>query len=93
MLYLAYPAPHTPWLPAPEFNGSSKASMYGDFSVMVDQAWNQSQQNGLDELIGAGQKRIAQDGLQRGAHADSDAELHGAEHLEVFMKPTTLLST
>ena len=36
MLYLAYPAPHTPWLPAPEFNGSSKASMYGDFTVMVD---------------------------------------------------------
>lgn len=36
MLYLAYPAPHTPWLPAEEFIGSSKASMYGDFTVMVD---------------------------------------------------------
>jgi arylsulfatase A-like enzyme len=36
MLYLAYPAPHTPWLPAPEFQGSSKAGMYGDFLVMVD---------------------------------------------------------
>ena len=36
MLYLAYPAPHTPWLPSPEFIGSSKASMYGDFMVMVD---------------------------------------------------------
>lgn len=36
MLYLAYPAPHTPWLPAPEFLGSSQASMYGDFTVMVD---------------------------------------------------------
>jgi len=36
MLYLAYPAPHTPWLPAPEFIGKSKASMYGDFVVMVD---------------------------------------------------------
>lgn len=36
MLYLAYPAPHTPWLPSPKFDGSSKASMYGDFTVMVD---------------------------------------------------------
>ncbi len=36
MLYLAYPAPHTPWLPSEEFEGSSKAGMYGDFTVMVD---------------------------------------------------------
>ena len=36
MLYLAYPAPHTPWLPSPKFRGSSKAGMYGDFLVMVD---------------------------------------------------------
>ncbi len=36
MLYLAYPAPHTPWLPAPEFAGKSGAGMYGDFLMMVD---------------------------------------------------------
>jgi len=36
MLYLAYPAPHTPWLPSPEFQGRSQAGMYGDFLVMVD---------------------------------------------------------
>ena len=36
MLYLAYPAPHTPWLPSPEFIGKSGASMYGDFMMMVD---------------------------------------------------------
>ena len=36
MLYLAYPAPHTPWLPSPEFQGKSGASMYGDFLMMVD---------------------------------------------------------
>ena len=36
MLYLAYPAPHTPWLPSPEFVGKSGASMYGDFMMMVD---------------------------------------------------------
>lgn len=36
MLYLAYPAPHTPWLPSPEFQGRSAAGMYGDFLVMVD---------------------------------------------------------
>ncbi len=36
MLYLAYPAPHTPWLPSPEFEGESGAGMYGDFLMMVD---------------------------------------------------------
>jgi arylsulfatase A len=36
MLYLAYPAPHTPWLPTPEFQGKSGAGMYGDFMMMVD---------------------------------------------------------
>jgi arylsulfatase A len=36
MLYLAYPAPHTPWLPAAEFVGKSGAGMYGDFVMMVD---------------------------------------------------------
>ena len=36
MLYLAYPAPHTPWLPSKEFAGKSKAGMYGDFLMMVD---------------------------------------------------------
>ncbi|MCA9057104.1 MAG: arylsulfatase, partial [Planctomycetaceae bacterium] len=36
LLYLAYPAPHTPWLPAAEFVGQSGAGMYGDFLMMVD---------------------------------------------------------
>ncbi len=36
MLYLAYPAPHTPWLPSDEFRNRSGAGMYGDFAVMVD---------------------------------------------------------
>ncbi|MEZ5942460.1 MAG: arylsulfatase [Planctomycetaceae bacterium] len=36
MLYLAYPAPHTPWLPSKEFIGRSGADMYGDFLMMVD---------------------------------------------------------
>lgn len=36
MLYLAYPAPHTPWLPSEEFVGKSGAGMYGDFLMMVD---------------------------------------------------------
>ncbi len=36
MLYLAYPAPHTPWLPSADFRGKSGASMYGDFVMMVD---------------------------------------------------------
>lgn len=36
MLYLAYPAPHTPWLPAEEYRGRSGAGMYGEFAMMVD---------------------------------------------------------
>lgn len=36
MLYLAYPSPHTPWLPTPEFVGKSGAGMYGDFMMMTD---------------------------------------------------------
>lgn len=36
MLYLAYTAPHTPWLPSAEFAGRSGAGMYGDFTMMVD---------------------------------------------------------
>ena len=35
-LYLAFPAPHTPWLPSKEYRGKSGAGMYGDFLVMVD---------------------------------------------------------
>ena len=35
-LYLAFPAPHTPWLPTEEFRGRSDAGLYGDFTVMVD---------------------------------------------------------
>lgn len=35
-LYLAYPAPHTPWLPSEEWVGKSGASMYGDFLMMTD---------------------------------------------------------
>jgi arylsulfatase A len=35
-LYLAYPSPHTPWMPSAEFRGGSKAGQYGDFVNMVD---------------------------------------------------------
>lgn len=35
-LYLAFPAPHTPWLPGPGFAGRSGAGLYGDFAMMVD---------------------------------------------------------
>lgn len=36
LLYLAFTAPHTPWLPSAEFAGKSGAGMYGDFVMMVD---------------------------------------------------------
>jgi arylsulfatase A-like enzyme len=35
-LYLALPAPHTPWLPDERFAGASGAGMYGDFVAQVD---------------------------------------------------------
>ncbi len=36
MLYLAYPSPHTPWLPLEKFVGKSGAGMFGDFMMMID---------------------------------------------------------
>lgn len=36
LLYLAFTAPHTPWLPSAEFAGKSGAGTYGDFVMMVD---------------------------------------------------------
>ena len=35
-LYFPLTAPHTPWLPAKEFRGRSKAGHYGDFVAQVD---------------------------------------------------------
>jgi arylsulfatase A len=35
-LYFALTAPHTPWLPLPEYRGRSKAGDYGDFVAQVD---------------------------------------------------------
>lgn len=35
-LYVAFPSPHTPWLPTEPFRGRSGAGLYGDFVVMVD---------------------------------------------------------
>ena len=35
-LYVPLSAPHTPWLPLPEFAGTSGAGHYGDFVVQVD---------------------------------------------------------
>ena len=40
-LYLALTAPHTPWVPRPEFQGKSKAGIYGDFVAQVDDTLGQ----------------------------------------------------
>ena len=40
-LYVALPAPHTPWLPARKYRGKSGASMYGEFVMMVDEVVGQ----------------------------------------------------
>ena len=36
MMYLALPAPHTPWVPSPKFKGTSKCGDYGDYAAQVD---------------------------------------------------------
>ena len=35
-LYVPLSAPHTPWMPTPEFIGRSEAGYYGDFVAQVD---------------------------------------------------------
>lgn len=35
-LYVALPAPHTPWLPEEKYLGKSGAGLYGDFVLQVD---------------------------------------------------------
>jgi arylsulfatase A len=35
-LYVPLPAPHTPWLPLPEYRGKSRAGDYGDFAHQTD---------------------------------------------------------
>jgi len=40
-LYLAFAAPHTPWLPEPSFRGRSGAGPYGDFACQVDDSVGQ----------------------------------------------------
>jgi len=37
-LYVAFTAPHTPWLPTEEFRGKSAGSLYGDWVTQVDAA-------------------------------------------------------
>ena len=40
-LYLAFTAPHTPWLPTEAFRGKSLGGLYGDFVTQVDDAVGQ----------------------------------------------------
>lgn len=53
MLYLAFPAPHTPWLPDSASTGKSKAGLYGDFVHMVDrqvaEVLNALKEEGMEE--------------------------------------------
>ncbi|MCA9199466.1 MAG: arylsulfatase [Planctomycetales bacterium] len=35
-LYVAFPSPHTPWVPTEDFSGKSQAGLYGDFALQVD---------------------------------------------------------
>lgn len=52
-LYFPLPAPHTPILPSPEFQGKSNTNEYGDFVLMVDdvvrQIQNALEKNGITD--------------------------------------------
>ncbi|MEM7791895.1 MAG: sulfatase-like hydrolase/transferase, partial [Verrucomicrobiota bacterium] len=56
-LFLAYPSPHTPWLPSADFEGKSGAGMYGDFVAeldhMIGQVLDSLEQTGMgkDTLV------------------------------------------
>ncbi|MBM3763484.1 MAG: arylsulfatase [Acidobacteria bacterium] len=39
--YIPLPAPHTPWVPAREFQGKSRAKLYGDFVEQLDHSVGQ----------------------------------------------------
>lgn len=52
-LYFPLSAPHTPWLPAQAFRGTSEAGPYGDFAVQVDHSIGQIIK-ALDRLTLAG---------------------------------------
>ena len=56
-LYLALAGPHTPWLPAATYHNSSRAGLYGDFIVQIDQAVGEILQK-LDDLSLAGNTLI-----------------------------------
>jgi arylsulfatase A-like enzyme len=43
-LYLPLTGPHTPWVPLERYQGKSKAGIYGDFVVQVDDALGQVMQ-------------------------------------------------
>jgi arylsulfatase A len=40
-LYVAFTAPHTPWVPMEQFRGKSMGGLYGDFVAQVDDAAGQ----------------------------------------------------
>ena len=72
-LYLALTAPHTPWLPDPQFQGTSGAGHYGDFVADVDSAIGQV----IDALARAGveDRTMVIVSSDNGAHwTDSDKQ-------------------
>ncbi len=75
-LYLAFSAPHTPWLPTAEFAGRSGAGPYGDFVTQVDAAIGSV----LDALTrtGSDDNTLVFATSDNGAHwLESDIQQHG----------------
>ena len=75
-LYLAFSAPHTPWLPTAEFVDRSGAGPYGDFVTQVDAAIGSV----LDALTrtGSDDNTLVLVTSDNGAHwLESDIQQHG----------------
>jgi arylsulfatase A-like enzyme len=69
-LYLALPSPHTPWMPTKEWQGRSKAGIYGDFTAMTDGVVGQIMR-ALEET-GAGSNTLLVFTSDNGAHWTPD---------------------
>lgn len=78
-LYVPLSAPHTPWLPTPEFVGRSSVGYYGDFVAQVDQTVGEIM-NALRETGAAGNSFVvfASDNGARWTREDVDKWGHSS---------------
>lgn len=82
-LYLALPAPHTPWLPLAQHKGRSGAGTYGDFVVMIDDLMGDLMKT-LDDLNLGGSTLLIFTSDNGADWRDSDNKEHGHRANHIF---------